>query len=138
MVSRILFFILFLGFSINSIAQNNLQLNQIVTTDTIINGSIYWGNGINVTQDIYVVPDGMVCKITSSKIVMYVTSGSNYSNYISQSFKVNNISMSVDGVWLRGGDVISFTTSGSFNNASSSNYRIEMFISIIEYNLISD
>ena len=138
MVSRILFFILFLGFSINSIAQNNLQLNQIVTTDTIINGSIYWSNGINVTQDIYVVPDGMVCKITSSKIVMYVTSGSNYSNYISQSFKVNNISMSVDGVWLRGGDVISFTTSGSFNNASSSNYRIEMFISIIEYNLISD
>jgi len=138
MVSRILFFILFLGFSINSIAQNNLQFNQIITTDTIINGSIYWSNGINVTQDIYVVPDGMVCKITSSKIAMYVTSGSNYSNYISQSFTVNNISMSVDGVWLRGGDVISFTTSGSFNNASSSNYRIEMFISIIEYNLISD
>lgn len=128
---------LFFGFQTNTIAQNNLQFNQIITSDTMITGSVYWPSGVSHESSIYIVPNDKICKIVKSKLDIRSTSGSSYWDY--EDFKINDVAVNIDEVWLREGDEIKFEAGGQNSNSNSySNYIFEYFISIIEYNLIPD
>jgi len=135
---------LFVG--LNTVAQNRLEFNQVVTIDTshtvthgISSGYVYYG-------DYYYVPAGKVWKIES-----YCVNGSTSSileiNDVEISSRLHYAgSQSTQNVavepfriptWLKGGDKIRYKWT---NNCQSGNcyFYASFFTSIIEFNIVTD
>lgn len=111
--------LLFMALSIGAYAQGNLQFNQVLTYT------------VNTTQaNIYTVPSGKVAKIAKA-----VEDG--YGNQYYGKFTINgttqdqsaNYDKSKSGAWLKAGDTI--------GSDIGTIYDEHIFISIIEYNIIS-
>ena len=108
-----------MALSMGAYAQGNLQFNQVLTY------------AVNTTQaNIYTVPSGKVAKITKA-----IENG--YSSPYYGKFTINgttqdqssNYDKTKSGVWLKAGDTIGSKVGTIYDN--------HIFISIIEYNIIS-
>jgi hypothetical protein len=130
---------LFVG--LNTFAQNRLEFNQVLTIDTNYTGSFAGNvNHIHYGSDYYV-PAGTVWKIESHAtdgtleindievpFVIYGGSGS------SQSVAVNNIFP----IWLKSGDKIRYRWNGYCSSNGGCAITYQFFISIIEFNIVTD
>jgi hypothetical protein len=143
-MKKIIFIISITLLAFNSQAQGTLQFNQVLTfvTDTSFNVS---GNGVNQTHawDFYNVPSNKTVKITKA-INQISTSGSSgcLTNYFY--FSINGVKTTVpllEDAWLKENDILGVivelgTDGGSYNYQC---YQYDdMFISLIEYNIIPE
>ena len=124
-----LLLILCLFVGLNTVAQNRLEFNQVVTIDTTI-----VGNSVDFYYtDTYTVPANKVAKIEMAKINNY---SYGYGNILVNGVKSN----ALDGssilintpIWLKSGDT--FKCGGRKYNTNIITYYIH--ISIIEFNIV--
>lgn len=118
---------LFVG--LNTVAQNRLEFNQVVTIDTTIVGN---SSGFYYT-DTYTVPANKVAKIEMAKINNH---SYGYGNIFVNGVKWNatdgnNILINTP-IWLKSGDT--FKCGGRKYNTNIITYYIH--ISIIEFNIV--
>ena len=134
---------LFVG--LNTVAQNRLEFNQVVTIDTNYIWQAGYGNWTHYTSYHYVPAAGKVWKIESSASNgyleindvdvagrLYYAGGGN-----TQNVAIEPVSFPI---WLKSGDKIRYGFSGSCSNANTyiCPSTIRHFISIIEFNVVSD
>ena len=118
-----LLLLLFMALSMGAYAQGNLQFNQVLTFNIIADES-----------NVYTVPVGKVAKITTA--TMYIYSPTSSSVLFINGFPPGNLNFNnseqddtrLNGAWLKAGDVI---------DAQVTNSDRPIFLSIIEYNIIS-
>jgi hypothetical protein len=143
-MKKIIFIISITLLAFNSQAQGTLQFNQVLTfvTDTSFTFS---GNGVNQTHawDFYNVPSNKTVKITKA-INQISTDGSSGcpTNYFY--FSINGVKTTVpllEDAWLKENDIlgviVELGTSGGSSNYHCYQYD-DMFISLIEYNIIPE
>jgi len=137
---------LFVG--LNTVAQNRLEFNQVLTIDsnyTVTHGS---STGFVNYGDYYYVPTGKVWKILS-----YVVTGATQNR-----LEINDIEMfpqlhtsggggtlmvAVEPVhlpiWLKSGDKIRYKFINNSQNQNNNNtFYAKFFLSIIEFNIVTD
>jgi len=114
----------------------NLELNRVVTIDTLVSGNLSGSGNWTMYSEIYTVPENKVWKIqymspftgiyiNEAQISFIQYSGSN--SYESTS-AINQV------IWLDSGDEIKFKFNGSWNGNGSSAYSYSYFISALEFN----
>ena len=126
-------------FSMTAKSQGTLQFNQVVTitADTSFTNG---GEGNWSYQfDLYEVPENRVMKVVKS--LKFMTSSGSYScgQEFVYTINGNKTSSEISSSWLKAGDII-----GAWVHYSSSSYiytcslQYDMFISLIEYNIIPE
>ena len=134
----LLIFFLFVG--LNTFAQNRLEFSQVVTLDTNYT-SVQPAYNFTYYGIYYYVPAGKVWKIESSstngyffindvEVPLMVSSGS--SGTLSSAFNPNF------PIWLKSGDKIRYRWNGYCGNGNSCTATHNFFISIIEFNIVTD
>jgi len=125
----LLIFFLFVG--LNTVAQNRLEFNQVVTIDTSFTAT----GGSNIYTDTYIVPNNKVAKVVLAKINNYSSGyGNIWVNGVQWSALDGN-DISIDRpLWLKAGDNI--VCGGRKYNTYNVTYF--MHINIIEFNIVTD
>tara|TARA_B110000211_G_C13713934_1_gene392987 strand:- start:164 stop:586 length:423 start_codon:yes stop_codon:yes gene_type:complete len=140
-MKKIIFIISITLLAFNSQAQGTLQFNQVLTfaTDTSFIVTDYNKNDLR-TWDIYTVPNNRVVKIT--KAINVQNGGGSYCSVNSLYYTINGINTTVpllEDAWLKEGDVIGaqalFAITYYTGGCDQEN---DMFISLIEYNIIPE
>lgn len=142
---------LFVATSVTMFSQGRLQFNEIVT---YVDEQTYSVNGFNWssedTTEVYTVPPGKVIKISSiswsSKTISANGTGCVSNNIAKSAYTINGTPVDTDVLknsWLNSGDELKF-----YHNASLGGYGgggnvtcstlFENFVSIIEYNIITE
>ena len=127
---KLLIACLFVG--LNTVAQNHLEFNQVVTIDssyTIPNV----GNGYYYDGEYYYVPSGKAWKVESFSSNGYFQI--NDVTLIGRVFNNAGVDPISFPIWLKSGDKIRY--SNYYHNAGS-NVGIEFFISALEFNIVTD
>ena len=140
-MKKIIFIISITLLAFNIQAQATLQFNQVLTLTQDTSFTVSNNATILATWDVYTVPASRVVKI-SKAINAIITDdfGCNTNNFY---FTINGIKTEVpylEDSWIKAGDVLG-AESHLFAGAASSyhcNQNDNMFISLIEYNIIPE
>ena len=127
---KLLIACLFVG--LNTVAQNRLEFNQVVTIDssyTIPNV----GNGYYYDGEYYYVPSGKAWKVESFSSNGYFQI--NDVTLIGRVFNNAGVDPISFPIWLKSGDKIRYS---NYYHNSGSNVGIEFFISALEFNIVTD
>ena len=138
----------------NSQAQGTLQFNQVITVTQDTSISLYYYNGstpgigtsLTHNWDIYTVPSNKVAKLIKldNMLVNSTTSGTCQTNTCI--FTLNDVSIDQDkllGVWLKEGSQLKVYAyqeiqGSSYSGSSSCFLNPNIFLSLIEYNIIPE
>ena len=125
---------LFIG--LNTVAQNRLEFNQVLTIDSTLSGNISGPGNYTQYSDVYTVPNNKTWKIE----FLHPYSG----------IMINNVEIGLYGadgstsfftsgqIWLKDGDEIRFKYSGYWNGNGSNAWQFSFFLSAIEFNIVTD
>ena len=144
-MKKLLFILTIILFSFSSQAQGRLQFNQVVTIvkDTTLVTSAYGSSGFSYSHNfnIYTVPTNKVAKLIKiDNADIFTQSGNCDVNTFHFTLNSVNIDQNkLSGAWLKEGDLVSvdaYQEIGSSTYGSSCTQNNNLFLSIIEYNII--
>ena len=152
-MKKIIFIISITLLAFNSQAQGTLQFNQVITVTQDTSISLYYYNGstpgigtsLTHNWDIYTVPSNKVAKLIKldNVLINSLTSGNCQTNTFE--FTLNDVTIDQDkllGVWLKEGSQLKVYVyqqiPGGFSGSSTCFLNPNIFLSLIEYNIIPE
>jgi N-acetylneuraminic acid mutarotase len=138
-MKKLLFIITIILFAFSSQAQGTLQFNQVVT---ITADTSFWHYGnfeISHEFSLYTSPTDKVVKIVNAQNYKSTT-GSNSCIRNDFTYTINGIkTSSLNSLWIKEGDIIgAYVYLRTDENSETCSQQDDMFISLIEYNIIPE